>query len=318
MKNYVNLLVNKSNVKSSKNVYYARVQSKGRISQEKLLEIVKQKAPYLDITILEATFDVLESSLLELIESGYTVDLFGLGSLKLESKGSLKVKEHMQNALDGTFKKRDEGSTYSNCEKKAEARLEASVVPHSEEATSEAPDFSTIANENIQGGYEKELNSIAKKSVEFKVQFIPSKSVREHIKKTVEPSKISVKVQKPKIKSIEKVYEEDGNGIPTIIKIKGDDLKIVGESASLCIKTHDEFIQIPKEAIIQNEPKTLIFILSGTVFPLKEGGAYSIHLATQYANMGNRETSIIRRLVKDFSFEKMGRLQGGLQAKMAS
>ena len=58
----------------------------------------------------------------------------------------------------------------------------------------------------------------------------------------------------------------------------------------------------PEEAIIQNEPKTLMIV---TTIPLKDGVQYSIHL--QYAKMGNRETSIIRRCIKEFNFESIGK-----------
>ena len=50
--------------------------------------------------------------------------------------------------------------------------------------------------------------------------------------------------------------------------------------------------------------------------PLKAGEAYSIHLSTQYAKMGARQTSIIRRCVKEFSFEKIdGKFRDSLKTK---
>ena len=102
------------------------------------------------------------------------------------------------------------------------------------------------------------------------------------------------KVRKPKIKSVEKVYSSGGDEATSIIKIKGDDLKVVGEDASLYIKTKKSSYKISKDAIIHNEPKMLMVILNS---PLKAGEAYSIHLSTQYAKMGARQTSIIRRCV---------------------
>ncbi|MGP1520545.1 MAG: DUF4469 domain-containing protein, partial [Treponema sp.] len=61
---------------------------------------------------------------------------------------------------------------------------------------------------------------------------------------------------------------------------------------------------IPKEAILENKPKTLMFI---TTVPLKDDEKYTVLLSTQYAMMGNRQTSIVRKCVKDFKFESIGK-----------
>ena len=288
-KKCVSLSVEKSNIKNSvkKNAsYFARVCKKGKVSREDLVKKVKEKAPYIDIHSFEVGLEVLVESILECVESGLDVDIFGLGTVGLKGKGSLKVDEAMSKSLEGVFNKRDDEakSAITTSETQQEAR-----------------------EENIAGGYEKELTQIAKKDVELAIQFSPSKQIKKHIKEHVEVSNINLKVRKPKIKSVEKVYSGEGAKTPSIIKIKGEDLKVVGESSSLYIKTSDEIFQIPKEAIIHNEPKMLMIV---TNISLKEGEAYSIHLSTQYAKMGKRETSIIRRCVKEFRFEcteKIGR-----------
>ncbi|MGP1521537.1 MAG: DUF4469 domain-containing protein, partial [Treponema sp.] len=116
--------------------------------------------------------------------------------------------------------------------------------------------------------------------------------------------------RQPVIKSVEKVYggsEKTANIItPTIIKIKGEDLKLVGKKIGLYIKTKTCVFPIPKDAILENKPKTLMFITS---VPLKDGEEYTVLLSTQYAMMGNRQTSIVRRCVKDFKFERDCKLE---------
>ena len=288
-KKYISLSVEKSNIKNSvkKNAsYFARVCKKGKVSREDLVKKVKEKAPYIDIHSFEVGLEVLVESILEYVESGLDVDLFGLGTVGLKGKGSLKVDEAMSKSLEGAFNKR--GNESKNA-----------IIKSANQAE--------VTEENIVGSYEKELTQIAKKDVELAIQFSPSKQIKKHIKEHVEVSNISLKVRKPKIKSIEKVYSGEGTKTPSIIKIKGEDLKVVGESSSLYIKTSDEIFQIPKEAIIHNEPKMLIIVAN---VPLKEGEEYSIHLSTQYAKMGKRETSIIKRCMKEFRFEsteKIGR-----------
>ena len=265
MKKQLKVSVCKSNVRKEA-TYYARVCKKGKVSKEGLINLVKEKAPYIDISSFEVGLEVLIKTIVECVESGLDVELFGLGTVGLKCKGSLKVDEAISKNLEGAFIKRDE-------EKEN-------------------------AIEEFEGSYEKDLTVIAKEDIEFTVQFNPSRIVKKHIKENVEPSFITLKMRKPIIKSIEKVYS--GEGIPTIIKIKGDDIKLVGEGMSLYIKNGDKVIQIPKDGIIQNEPKTLLIV---TNLALKEREEYSLHLSTQYAKMGMRETSIIRRCVKEFSFE---------------
>ena len=82
-------------------------------------------------------------------------------------------------------------------------------------------------------------------------------------------------MRKPKIESIEKVCS--GGGVSGIIKVKGDDLKLVGDGMELYIKAKDKVVQIPKEAVLQNEPKTLMFLVNE---PLKAGQVYSIGIST--------------------------------------
>ena len=275
-KTYVKVAVNQSNLKSKKdgNTYYANVCKKGKISEEDLINMVKQKAPFIDGHSFETGLKVLVATILECVEEGYSVDLFGLGTVGLKGKGSIKVDGAMEKSLKAEFEKSKDVEK-SNSKDAAENEKA--------ETTTE-----------FEGSYEKELNQIAKKNVEFSVQFTPSRQVKKHIAEYVEPSFITAKVRKPKIESVEKVYSGEGKDATSIIKIKGEDLKVVGEGASLVIRTEKSSYKIPKADIIHNEPKMLMVMLH---VPLKEGEAYTIHLNTQYAKMGARQTSIIRRCV---------------------
>ena len=273
-KKYVSLSVCKSNVKKE-GVYYARVRKKGKINKEDLIKKAQEKAPYFDAHTLEVAFEVLGEVALEYVEEGFDVDLFGLGTVGLKAKGSLKVSEPLMKNIDGAFNERDE----------------------------KAGKIETTESDTIEGNYEIDLTSIAKKDVEFSLQFSPSRQVKKHIKNYVKPARIMTKMQKPKIESVEKVCSSGEEGSPSVIKIKGDDLKLVGEGMELYIKTGNKIIQVPKEAVLQNEPKTLMILVN---VPLKAGEKYSLGISTQYAKMGNRQTSVIRRCVKEFSFARVG------------
>ena len=280
-KNYLKVAVNQSNLKSKNgNTYYANVCKKGNVSEEDLINMVRQKAPCIDLASFETGLKVLVESILECVEEGYNVELFGLGTVGLKGKGAIKVDGHMEKSLKAEFEKRD-GMEES------EVKIEA--------------------KDETEGSYEKELNQIAKKNVKFTVQFTPSKEVRKHIAEHVYPSFVVAKVRKPKIESVEKVYSGKGKDATSIIKIKGEDLKIVGDGASKVIKTEKASYKIPKADIIHNEPKMLMIV---TRLKLKDDEKYSIHLNTQYAKMGARQTSIIRWCIKEFSFEKVGKKSG--------
>ena len=273
-KKYVSLSVCKSNVKKE-GVYYARVRKNGKIKKEDLIKKAQEKAPYFDAHTLEVAFEVLGEAALEYVEEGFDVDLFGLGTVGLKAKGSLKVSEPLMKNIDGAFNERDE----------------------------KAGKIETTESDTIEGNYEIDLTSIAKKDVEFSLQFSPSRQVKKHIKNYVKPARIMTKMQKPKIESVEKVCSGAGGKTASVIKIKGDDLKLVGEGMELYIKTGNKIIQVPKEAVLQNEPKTLMILVN---VPLKAGEKYSLGISTQYAKMGNRQTSVIRRCVKEFSFARVG------------
>ena len=274
-KKYVKVSVKQSNLKGKKDgTYYSCVCKKGKMSEKDLIKIVEQKAPFIDGHSFETGLKVLVATILECVEEGYNIELFGLGTVGLKGKGAIKVDEAMEKSLKAEFEKSKDVEE-SNSKDEAENKKA--------ETTTE-----------FEGSYEKELNQIAKKNVEFTIQFTPSRQVKKHIAEYVEPSFITAKVRKPKIESVEKVYSGEGKDATSIIKIKGEDLKVVGEGASLVIRTEKSSYKISKADIIHNEPKMLMVMLH---VPLKEGEAYTIHLNTQYAKMGARQTSIIRRCV---------------------
>ena len=305
-KKYVKVSVCKSNIKKEGS-YYGRVSKNGKISEKDLINIVKQKAPCVDVHNLELALGVLSEAIVECVESGFDVDLFGLGTVGLKGKGSIKVNKAMGKYLDGVFDERDKRAGNATTTEDMVANIEE--MPEDEKAIAS----DNTENDTIEGSYEKELTQIAKKSVEFSLQFSPSRQVKKHIAKYVEPAFITAKMQKPKIESVEKVCSGAGGKTASVIKIKGDGLKLVGEGATLYIKTGDGLIKISKDAVLQNEPKTLMVLVNA---PLKDGEKYSLGIATKYAKMGNRQTSVIRRCIKEFKFEKLDRRLGTLTAKL--
>ena len=307
-KKYVKVSVCKSNIKKEGS-YYGRVCKNGKINEKDLINIVKQKAPCVDVHNLELALGVLSEAIVECVESGFDVDLFGLGTVGLKGKGSIKVSKPMARYLDGVFDARDKRASGLSATEDMVANIEE--MPEDEKAIAS----DNAESDTIEGSYEKELTQIAKKSVEFAVQFSPSRQVKKHIAKYVEPAFITAKMQKPKIESVEKVCSGAGGKTASVIKIKGDGLKLVGEGMELYIKTGNKIIQVPKEAVLQNEPKTLMILVN---VPLKDGEKYTLGIATKYAKMGNRQTSVIRRCVKEFKFEKLDRRLGTLKAKNIS
>ena len=304
-KKYVKVSVCKSNIKKEGS-YYGRVSKNGKISEKDLINIVKQKTPCVDVHNLELALGVLSEAIVECVESGYDVDLFGLGTVGLKGKGSIKVNKAMARYLDGVFDARDKRASGLS----ATGDMVANIEEMTEDEKAIASD--NAENDTTEGSYERELTQIAKKSVEFAVQFSPSRQVKKHIAKYVEPAFITAKMQKPKIESVEKVCSGAGGKTANVIKIKGDGLKLVGEGATLYIKTGDGLIKISKDAVLQNEPKTLMVLVNE---PLKDGEKYTLGIATKYAKMGNRQTSVIRRCIKEFKFEKLDRRLGTLTAK---
>ena len=304
-KKYVKVSVCKSNIKKE-GTYYGRVRKNGKISEKDLINIVKQKAPCVDVHNLELALGVLSEAIVECVESGFDVDLFGLGTVSLKGKGSIKVSKPMARYLDGVFDARDKRAGNATTTEGMVANIEEMLEDEKAIASDNAESDTT------EGSYEKELTQIAKKSVEFAVQFSPSRQVKKHISKYVEPAFITAKMQKPKIESVEKVCSGAGLKTASAIKIKGDGLKIVGEGATLYIKTGDGLIKISKDAVLQNEPKTLMVLVNA---PLKDGEKYTLGIATKYAKMGNRQTSVTRRCIKEFKFEKLDRRLGTLTAK---
>ena len=266
MKNYVRVSVCKSNVSKEKNTYYARVCNEGKINKDELLKMVQAKIPYIDSITIEAVAKAIAEVTVDCVEKGFSVDFLGLGTFNLSGKGSVKVSEPLTKNLDGIFKKKED----------------------------------EMQEEDMEV-FNKEITEITKGSVKFKMQFSPSKKVREHIKETVEASIVSVKKEKPVIRKVEKIYSSSLDNAPSVIKIEGDNLKLLGDGIELYIKADNEIFQIPKEAVLRNEPKTLMFLVNA---PLRSGKEYTLGISTQYAKMGSRQTSIIRRGIKRFNLAK--------------
>lgn len=289
-KNQVEVSVCKSNLKE--NTYYGRVKNKEKITTERLLGLASNEFSFNDTTVLQAEMENLIRVMLEYVEKGFTVEFFNLGSFKLSGKGSLKVKDHMEGAMQSLFNQKEGKSIV----------VDGIPIPTGELANETMNEAIEESLEETAGSYCKEINAIAKESMTFNLQFTPSHLVKKHVETYVEPSVIMAKIENPRINKVEKLYScSSAYDAPSVIKIEGENLKLVGNKTGLLIKLGKTVFKIPKEAVLRNEPKTLMFLAN---IPIKDNLEYTLFLNTQYAKMGNRQTSIVRRCVKKFSFEK--------------
>ena len=133
------------------------------------------------------------------------------------------------------------------------------------------------------------------KEPKFKLKFEPSTSC----KKAYSNVKMALALKKrraPVIEKVENVFSEnDEEATFSIIRVKGENLKIAGEKDEVGVyikEENGEKIKIAKSNIIENTPKMLVILLSNK---LKKQRSYTLSLLTQYVAMGNTSTTSILR-----------------------
>ena len=99
-KRFVNVSVCKSNIKSKKNTFFARVCKTGHVGSEELLNRLKDAAPYIDINMMRAGMEKMVDIIVELTSSGKDVDFFNLGSFSLASEGAIEINPSMQSLVE--------------------------------------------------------------------------------------------------------------------------------------------------------------------------------------------------------------------------
>ena len=262
----VNVSICKSNLSKTKNEYYARVCRKGRISSEALMGLLAKKCSYLEPAIVEAAVKELIDIIVDVTSSGYSVDFFSLGTFLMQAEGKINIDEKNDNEV----KEENVNSENSN-----KGKLE-----------------------NRNGDFD--VSSIVIGKPKFKLSFEPSRLC----KKTFEHVSMEVAVKKrraPIIKKVEAIAPNIKDKTYAIIKVTGDNLKILGDNkeCGVYIKKMEGYWEaIEKENILQNHPTTLLLALNAK---LKYGELYRIRIATQYVHQGKYRTSnILRCYERDF------------------
>ena len=114
---------------------------------------------------------------------------------------------------------------------------------------------------------DEDVSSLLTNKPEFSLCFAPSNASKKVIK-NVEVGFAIKKNRKPHIKEVEKVYEVEASSAssstkPTIIKLKGDGLKLAGSGDGIGLYVREvgerEWIKIKDENILHNTPKDVMF-----------------------------------------------------------
>jgi len=132
------------------------------------------------------------------------------------------------------------------------------------------------------------------KKPKFSLKFEPSSKCKK-VCQNVEMGLALKKRRAPIIEKIENVVPAKICNAVNILRLKGDNLKIVGENEKIGVYLKEENgkeIKIDKENILQNTPKMLLILLGGK---LKNNVSYTLSIFTQYACMGSTSTTSILR-----------------------
>ena len=280
----VDVSIEKSNIKSKENTYYARVCKKGRVNTEKLLSILKEKATYIDINMMKVALEKLEEIIFDLVSEGQTVDFLNLGSFSLSCEGKVGIKEGMSHYVDESFSPESDSFRTNNDDGKTDANVANALAKREEYIEKKNGDFN--------------VSKAVLRQPKFKIKFAPSVIC----KKRFEDVKMAIAIKKrraPLIKTLVCVTPKNLSSTISMIKIEGENLKVLGDKKEVGIYIREEngrSFKVEKDAIIQNEPKTLTLLLNNK---LTKGATYNISLITQYAKMGSTSTT---KILKGTSF----------------
>ncbi len=273
---YVNVSICQSNIKSKKDVYFARVCKEGRVGENELLSILQKKVPCIDINTMRVGLEKLVDVILELAASGMDVDFFGLGTFSLSSVGKIEVESGLQSVL---------GEKDGADDRKEEAFLEGESFVASESGTK-----TYIEKDNANF----DVSDFVKSKPKFALKFAPSIAC----KKALRNVQMNLAIKKKHCPSIEKIENVgpcvNGNDVG-IIRVIGENLKIAGdeEVAGIYISAENGCeIKINREHILQNTPKMLLILLD---HKLKSQEKYTLSIITQYSPVGGKSTTSILR-----------------------
>ena len=300
-KTFINVSICKSNIKEE--TYYARPWSAGRVKSDELLARLKRVIPYVDEAIMSIALQELSNLMVTLIAEGKTVEFFSLGSFSLGVRGAVEVERNKQSYLQ------DESRNVATCQAK------------------------TMEDMTL-GSYNLDVSHFIKKKPTFSLKFEQSPLV----KKALQNMEVNVSVKKKRSPTIAQIVNvvptslrSANSELPTILRIKGDDLKVVSQMKDVeparydasknLIKEDDErgapreagssvaeqvgiYIEesgsghmhkLPMENILKNTPRELLILLDER---LEDGKKYELTIATQYVKMGERRVGTLLRVSK--------------------
>ena len=286
-KRFVNVSICESNIKSKKGTYYGRICKMGHLTTKQVLQIAKDRSPHLNIPIIESALETIADVILDMAGQGYTVEFSNLGSFSLSTIGKIEMSGEgaLQNSIQNSIQITDEINTDSS-----EDSIENLIDELQEDRT-------------MSGNYD--VSEQVKGGVHFAFKFSPSKTLKASMKNI----KMNLAIKKkhaPIIKKVEDALPERTasshatSQLPTVIKVSGHELKIVGDdqkvgiyleekpdeenNSSYMIKNYTSpIVKVPSSSLIQNENQTLTFLLDGQ---LKAGKKYCITIVTQGVSGG--------------------------------
>lgn len=278
-KRFVNVSVCESNIKTKKGTYYGRVCNMGHINTKELLQIAKDRSPHIDIPLVESALQTIADVILDMAGQGYSVDFANLGTFSLSTQGKIEMSGE-EKIKD--LEQESRNSTGNSIEESSENSIEDLIEKLEEK-------------DAMPGNYD--VTEKVKNGVNFAFKFSPSKELKASMKNI----KMNLAIKKkhaPLIKEVKDALPErttPSPAYPTIVKVNGSALKIMGDDERVGIYIEEKYdestlspfmmknrittiMKVPSSSLIQNENKTLTFLFDGH---LKAGKKYCITLVTQ-------------------------------------
>ncbi len=297
-KRFVNVSVCQSNIKAKKGTYYGRVCKTGHIETKQLLQIVKERSPYIDIPMVESALEKIADVVLDMVGQGYSVEFSNLGTFSLSTQGKIEMggEDISSESKDTPLCTQDSSympKTYISHAKNTS--LHDRVLSYFEMRQA-GQEVNPAETEEMSGNYD--VSDRVKSEVQFAFKFSPSKALKASMKNI----KMNLAIKKRTAPLIEKVEDAlpERKGSPLqVIKLTGNNLKIAGDNEKVGVYIEEtstdedikHFMGIPPfrkmkisiSSIIQNENKTLTLLLNRQ---LKRGVKYRITIITQNTSCG--------------------------------
>ena len=279
-KRFVNISICQSNIKSKKGTYYGKVCKMGHLNTKQILQIAKDRSPHINIPLIESALETIADVILDMAGQGYSVEFANLGTFSISTQGKIEMSEELAH------------------KEPIEKVIDNSIQDSIENSEDDIEDLIDELQKDSEVAGNYDVSGKVKKEVNFTFKFSPSKTLKASMKNI----KMNLAIKKhraPKIEKIENVLPPTSKKSPAILKIRGDGLKVIGERKEVGIYIEeknleknepnmmknqmDRLIKVPLTSIIQNENRTLTFLLEER---LKQGATYSITLITQGVSGG--------------------------------